>query len=272
MKDLKWKLSQKYENADEIYELLKKFNLDKVAQTAIQQIDRRITNNKVDDLPKISGIILNDINVVISTVKDSDDKRKLEYFLSDLFQDYISQVSIQPNSQHIIKEIIENIRTACEYRGYNYKELERLLSLEKQTVVVRKVTNELYYEWQREEKELDEIAKDLADKKYIYSVKEFRKLFKPAPIYVRFNKAYKDEIIVFFQILKEKKLIIPRGKGNSGHFSAFVKYAMDNENNFFIQNRINKEHERIKKNGSRHMQLKKKIERILFGNIKERGQ
>lgn len=269
MKDLKSKLSQKYENADEIYELLKKFNLDKVALTAIQQIDSKINNNKVDDLPKISGIILNDINVVISTVKDPDDKRKLEYFLSDLFQDYISQISKQPNSLRLIKEIIENIRTACEYRGYNYTELERLLSLEKQTVVVRKVTNELYYEWQREEQELDEIAKDLADKKYIYSVKEFRKLFKSDPTYVRFNKTYKDEVIVFFQILKEKKLIIPRGKGNSGHFTAFVKYAMDNENNFFIQNKINKEHERIKKNSSRHLQLKEKVEKIIIGNLKK---
>lgn len=269
MEDLRTRLSKKYENSDEIYELLKKFNLEKVVLNAIQQIDNKLINNKIDDLPKISGIILNDINALISNVKNQDDKIKLEYFLSDLFQDYILQISKNPNSQRIISEIIESIRTACEYRGYNYTELERLLALEKQTIVVKKFTNDFYYEWQSKEQELDEIAKDLVDKKFCYSVKEFKKLFTLEPSYVRFNRKFKDEIILFFQILKEKKLIIPRGKGNSGHFTAFVKYAMDNENKFFIQNKINKEHERIKKNPSKHLEMREKVEKIILKNIKK---
>lgn len=269
MKYLKQKLSQKYENANEIYELLKQYKLEKILTNATIQIDNKLKNNKIDDLPHFSSLILNDINTIISKVNEQEVKRKLEYFLSDLFQDYFSEISNKQNANKILKEIIENIKTACEYKGYNYYELEKLLSLERQTIVVKKATNGLYYEWLKLYHELDEIAKDLLDKKYIYSVKEFKKLFTPDPIFVRFNKNYKDELILFFHILKEEKLIRPRGKNNSGHFSAFVNYALDNEKNFLIEKKINKEHERLKKNNSKYQLLKEKVKNIILVNIKK---
>jgi hypothetical protein len=270
MKDLKSRLAEKYENSNELLELLEKFNLDKVISNAIRQIENKITNEKFNDLPKISGIILNDINSVIETIKDKEEKTKLEYFLSDIFQDYILQINKLPNSQRIINELIENVKTACEYRGYNYMELDKLLSLEKQTHIIRKFTNELYYEWLREDYELDEIIRDLKDKNYIYSLKDFKKLFKPhsETLFIKFNKTFTDEIIIFFQLLKEEKLVIPRGKGNSGHFAPFVKYAIDNENNFFIEKPINKEHERIKKNVSKYQLIREKVFQIINGNLK----
>lgn len=274
MKDLKAILDSKYENSNEIFELLQKFNLDKVISNAILQIESKIKNDKFDDLPKISGIILNDVNSVIANVTDKEEKTKLEYLLSDIFQDYIQQINRLPNSQSIIKELIENIRTACEYRGYNFFELDKLLQLEKETKLIKKFSNELYYEWLREEHELDEIIRDLIDKKYIYSIKEFKKLFRPhtETLYIKFNKIYKDELIIFFHLLKEEQLAKPRGKGNSGHFAPFVKYAIDNENNFLIEKPINKEHERIKKNKEKYQQTKENLLSLIKGNLKTKRQ
>lgn len=274
MKDLKSRLESKYENSNEIIELLLKFSLDKIISNAILQIENKINNGKFDDLPKISGIILNEVNSVIATIKDKEEKTKLEYFLSDIFQDYILQINKLPDSQKIINDLIENIRTACEYRGFNYVELDRLLLLEKQTKVIKKFSNELYYEWLREEHELDEITRDLIDKKYIYSIKEFKKLFKPhtETLFVKFNREYKDELIILFQLLKEEGLIKPKGKGSSGHFAPFVKYAIDNENKFFIEKPINKEHERIKKNIEKHRNIRAKLLLIIKGSLKTKRQ
>jgi hypothetical protein len=274
MKDIKSILSTKYENSNEILELLSKFELENIISNAIEKIEMKIKIKDFEELPKISGIILNEINSKIKNVKDDTEKRKLEYFLSDLFQDYIEQINKLPDSQKILYDLISNIRTACEYNGYNYTELNNLLSLEKQTSVIKKHTNEFYYEWLGEDYELDEITRELLDKKYIYSIREFKKLFKPhtGNLYIKFNKIYKDELIVFLQILKEEKLIKPRGKGNSGHFTPFVKYAIDNENKFIIEKNINKEHERIKKNKEKYPLIKEKMLLLVKGNLNPKRQ
>lgn len=257
-----------YQNSDNLHSLLIKYNLDNTITKAIDSINGKLNGNEFKELPKISGIILNDINGIISEIKNDDEKKKIEYLLSDIFQDYIKNISIQDNSDTIINDIIENLKIACEYRGYDYNILTQVLGLEKTNVLKPKSKiKKTYYDWLGNEVELDEITRDLADKKIIYSIKEFKKLFKPVTdsFYVKFNKEFKDEIIVFFQLLKEKKLIKP--KGTSGHFAPLTQYSVDNENVFLIKKAINKEHERIKKNDVRHNEIRKKLTIVIEKNL-----
>ncbi|WP_299276380.1 hypothetical protein [uncultured Psychroserpens sp.] len=259
---------ENYQNSDDLHFLLIKHNLDSIITNAIHSINERLNENEFKELPKISGIILNDINGVISNIKNRNEKKQIEYLLSDIFQDYIKTISIQDNSDIIIDEIIENLKIACEYRGYDYNTLTQILGLEKTKVLKpRFVAKKTYYEWLGKESELDEITRDLADKKIIYSIKEFKKLFKPitSSFYVKFNKEFKDEIIVFFQLLKNKKLIKP--KGTSGHFAPLTQYSVDNEDVFLIKKAINKEHERIKKNPVRYNEIRNKLTLIIEKNL-----
>jgi hypothetical protein len=257
-----------YQNSEELRLLLIKYELENTISTAINSVNSKMTEKEFNELPKISGIILNEINSVISKIKNSKDKKDIEYLLSDIFQDYIKKISIKDNSNTIINDIIESLKIACEYRGYDYNTLTQFLGLEKATILIPKsITKKTYYEWLGKESELDEISRDLADKKIIYSIKEFKKLFKPISdsFYVKFNKKFKDEVIIFFQLLKEHKLIKP--KGVSGHFAPLIQYSVDNENLFFIPKAINKEHERIKKNTVRHNEIKEKLKNLIEQNI-----
>lgn len=259
---------ENYQNSDDLHALLIKYNLDEIITKAIESINGKLNGNEFNELPKISGMILNDINGIISNINNRNEKKQIEYLLSDIFQDYIKNISIQDNSDTVINDIIENLKIACEYRGYDYNILTQILGLEKTKVLKPKsITKKTYYEWLGKETELDEITRDLADKKIIYSIKEFKKLFKPITdsFYVKFNKKYKDEIIVFFQLLKDKKLIKP--KGTSGHFAPLTQYSVDNENVFLIKKAINKEHERIKKNVVRHQEIKKKLTVVIEKNL-----
>lgn len=257
-----------YQNSDELHSLLSKYNLENTITTAISSINSKMIGNEFNELPKISGIILNEINSVVTIIDNTNEKKKIEYLLSDIFQNYINKISELDDSELVVKDIIENLKTACEYRGYDYKILNSILGLEKVTVLKpRAITKKTYYEWLGKEYELDEITRDLADKKIISSIKEFKKLFKPVTdsFYVIFNKKFKDEIIVLFNLLKEKKLIKP--KGTSGYFAPLVQYSMDNEKKFLIEKGINKEHERIKKNKVKHAEIKEKLTLIIEKNL-----
>jgi len=271
MKKLKKILEKKYQNSEELFDLLVNYNLDTIIKNAIENIDNKLKNGEIQNLPKLSGIILNDINLAISKIKNKTHKRKIEYLLSDIFQEYVALILKEKESSKVINDIIENLRIACEYRGYNYPELNIFLGLEKEILLkTKKVHKNIYYQWLRKDFELDEISKDLYDKKIIFSVKEFKKLFKPVSesFYVRFNIEYKDEIIVLFSIFKELNLIKP--VGISGYFSPFVQCAVDNENNFLIKKAINKEHEKIKRNKVRYNKIKGKMMKIVNSNISEK--
>lgn len=257
MTSLYKKLNEKYQNADDLIGILKEFRLDSLIDNTIKYIETKIENEKISDLPKLSGIILNDINSILAKIEDLEKKRKIEYLLSDIFQDYLNEINKHKNAKNTISEISLNIKSACEYRGYNYEKLNSFLNIDKLSFLLPKSNvRVLYYEWLGRLEELDEIAKDLYDKKIIYSVKEFKKIFteNEESKTVRFNKNKLDEIIIFFQVLKELKLIKP--KGNSGHFAPFVQYAVDNEGLFLVPKSINKEHERIKSNSVKYLEIK----------------
>ena len=81
-----------YQNSKDLYSLLIKYNLDNTIIKAIVSINGKLNGNEFKELPKISGIILNDINGIISKIRNDNEKKKIEYLLSDIFQDYIKNI------------------------------------------------------------------------------------------------------------------------------------------------------------------------------------
>ena len=241
------KLNQKYQNAEELAALLSKFQLYALILQAITIIERKIAVNALADVPKVVGVIFYDINTAFLKIEDRSNKKRIEYLLTDLLEAYLDCIFKHNNSMVVIQDIAEHIGITCEYLGYDFQKLSISIYFEKYAVLSPSVSSGkcLYYEWLGETEALDDIAKDLYDQKYIYSVKEFKRMFKPikGDLKVRFNREKLDEVIILFQSLKELELIKSRGKNNSGHFAPFIAYAVDNENLVFIKNAINKEHE-----------------------------
>lgn len=265
------KLKDKYGNSDDLINVIERYNLHDILIKAINNIETKLENIELTSLINISGIVLTQVNSVLSSIQNQDDKRQLEYLIADIFDDYLKLVYAQPNSEEIINGIVENLRLVCEYNGYDFEVLHRMLNIEKHEFLLpRQPTKNVYYEWLKTQQELDDITKDLAASKIIYSIKEFKSLFKEnrGNTKVRFYREKKAEVIILFQVMKELKLAKPKGKGNSGHFAPFVEYAVDNENNFFIENAIFREHDKLKRTKDKYLNIKEKMQNLLKMNLK----
>ncbi|CAG0988943.1 hypothetical protein FLAV_02193 [Flavobacteriales bacterium] len=269
MTTIEKKIKDKYEHADNLIDLIREFQLENVINQAIHQIELKLTGGKITDLPKLSGIILNDINSYVSKITDTEKKKQIEYLLGDIFQDYLTEILQSKNSESVLTEIQANIQAACEYRGYDYEKLSSFLNIEKKQILLPKQNQRsIYYDWNGELQELDELARDICDMRLILSVKEFKKLFKPVSghLSVKCYRENIDKLLILFQVLKESCLITPKGKGNSGHFAPFVQYSVDKDGNFLIEKSANKEHEKLKRNASRYDKLHKKMESVVKAN------
>lgn len=259
-------IKDKYENADKLIDLIREYHIESVINQAIQQIESKFKDGKISDLPKLSGLILNDINFYISKITDPEKKKPIEYLLGDIFQDYLNEISKNKSFQSILTEIQSNIQAACEYRGYDYEKLSSFLNIKKHQVLLPKHNiRNIFYDWNGELYELDELARNIYDMKLILSVKEFKRLFKPVygNLSIRCNREHIDKLLILFQVLKETCLITPKGKGNSGHFAPFIQYSVDKDGNFLIEKSANKEHEKLKRNASKYVKLREKMEAVV---------
>lgn len=264
------KIRQHYGNSDHLINLLRKIDLEKSLILAIEKIETAIKSNNKNLLISLSGNILLAVNSKIVSLNNEQDKKHLEYFFADFFQDYINTIIQHPEGQNLLKQINDNLKNTCEFQGYDYTALSNILNLEKHIILLPKPKNDnpIYYTWNGRIEELDEISKDIQDKKWINSVKEFKRLFKPivGNLQVICNKEHRDELLLLFHILKEKNLIIPKGKGNSGHFAPFIKYSLDNDGKFLFEKAVNKHHESMKRNLLKYNDLKQKTELLVSKN------
>lgn len=267
---LETKISESYSNAENLISLLRKIDLENTINTAISKIESALKTNDSSKIISISGIVLSSINNKLSLLKDENDKKSIEYLLADIFQDYLNSIVQLANGQEILSQIDENLKSTCELHGYDHSAMVKIFNIEKHIVLLPKlnVDKRLYYKWNGQLEELDELAKDILDKKWILSVKEFKRLFRPIEggLQIRCNKEKKDELLLLFQVLKEYCLIQPKGKGNSGHFAPFVTYAIDNEENYLFEKEINKHHDLMKRKMPEYKVLKGRIESIVLQN------
>jgi hypothetical protein len=268
---LEKKITESYSNADHLISLLRKIDLEKTINVAISKIEDALKTNDSNKIISISGIVLSSINSKLTYLNSDNEKKSIEYLLADIFQDYLDNIVHLQNGQDVLAQINENLKNTCELHAYDYSAMIKIFNIEKHIVLLPKlkINKSLYYKWNGHLEELDELARDIFDKKWIYSVKEFKRLFKPieGSLQVRCNKDKKDELLLLFQVLKEYGLIQPKGKNNSGHFTPFVNYAIDNEENYLFEKAINKHHNKMKRKMDEYEVLKGRIELIVVQNM-----
>lgn len=268
---LEKKIKDSYSDSNFLISIIRKIDLEASLNRMIDLIETALFDNNTSKVKAISGVILNEINTKIGKIKDLDEKKKIEYLLADIFQEYIENIAYQENGKNILIQINENLKSTCDLLGYDYNAFSKIFNIDKHIILTpqRKNLNQLHYEWIGKSIEIDEIAKDIYDKKWIYSVKEFKRLFKPVTgnLQIRCNREKKKELLLLFHILKEKGLIRPIGKGNSGHFAPFVKYAIDNEEKYLFEKAANKFHDSIKRKESEYSAIKRKVEGIVMQNV-----
>ena len=92
-----------------------------------------------------------------------------------------------------------------------------------------------YYQWLGYDYELNDLIYTLKDKGILIRVKGFRYLFRPIKTSFHFYALREriDELVIIFDILKEKGLIRP--KIVSGHFTPLARYGVDNEGSILFQ-------------------------------------
>ncbi len=261
-------IKTKYYNYEEIIQLLKKYHLEQIINKSINAVESKLDKKEFQSIPNISGILLTNVNSLMGEISNPEDKTKIEYILSDLFQDYFNIISTQEDGKTILSEIQDNLKIACEIGGFDYNELSRFLDLEKSKILTPKLNqNFLHYNWNGEDYELDELSRDLYAMKVIFSVKEFKKLFKPISknLIIKCNPEKKEFLLILFQVLKDRKIITP--KGSSGHFAPIVKYCVDNEGYFLYKKAANKIHYQIKKNADKYNRIKELVVKLIANNI-----
>lgn len=257
-----------YADGEKFIDTLIEFDLDVLMSNVIHQVERCIENQDLKRLSQVSGTILTSINTKIGCITDLDKKQAVEYLLSDIFDTYLKLVGQQLNGKEALKDINENLKYACELNNYKFEELANYLNIEKNMVLLPKLSKqEKYYDWQREREELINILNDMRSMKIIASSKSFLKIFKPSAIKlsIECSPEKKDLLLVIFSVLKDKKLIKP--KGGSGYLSPLFYHTVDNENLSLFPEKINKLHEKIKRNNTNYLKIRAKAEELINANL-----
>lgn len=270
MSNLENKIRNAYGNADELIDLVRKVDLEKSLNIILGKIEAAIQEKNIERIVTIAGPMLSGINSKLGPVANPEEKQKIEYLLADIFEEYLVLISNQSQGQMLLSQVDENLKETCEIAGYDYTALSNLFNIKKHVILLPqlKINNRHYYEWSGVDYELDGIIRDIADKKWIYSVKEMKRLFAPVDgsLQIRCDVNKKSELLLLIHLLKEKGLILPKGKGNSGHFKPFCTYAVDNDGNFLFKNAVNKFHHRLKSRSSSYEGLRAKALKVIINN------
>jgi hypothetical protein len=231
-----------YPDKEAPLELLTKYDLEQLLEKAILKIKLVLENPPVTTLSVISlaPSVLLSVNARLKNVPNLNHKRHLEMMIADIASHLIEEMikkSNQPASA--LKQLKTALKDAAELEGYDFNALLSLLRykhLEETYVKDKPVMVETYWlAWKGKPHELDYIAKKLSKKGWIKSTREFRHLFEEhndSSLKVMFAREGLHFLLVLFDELKSKKLIVP--KGCNGHFHPLKVYAIDFDKNVLI--------------------------------------
>lgn len=259
-----------------IIALINKHNLDQPLERLVKVVEARI-KNPVNGLDGIPGIFLTTINDnFLACISDGDEKREVEYLIREIAMYLLVKYIQSSNSSKydITRSLRFELKTACDYHGYNYHELNRVFPIEdlvsfakdtsksgdRDNLIVNPPT--FYYDWIGNNYDLDTLSRDLKSQNIISGIRNFKGLFThhTGEIVVRFNRDYLDFIIVLFDRLYKKGLLIPKGI-NGGKFHPLRLYAVDFEEKSLIEKDPKAIKYRIIKNKSHYKALSDKVER-----------
>lgn len=258
-------LDEKFVDADRIIPVIRKHDFENFLHKSLSSFLNLIEAGELDEVPNQVGGVLVHINQKFRNISDKNEVELLENVIAHLFQELISRLYESEVGKTCVTTCSKALKTACEMHDYNYDELSRLLNLGPGAVRIRylKPRKSYYYTWVEcaaALNELDELSKDLKDKKIIGGVTNFKRIFKKIEQEHTFdaheNKA--EHLVILFDILKRKKIV--KARGGSGHFAPLVQCAVDNGKKIFENNPPNKVHERIKRRKDDYHRIYKELD------------
>lgn len=254
-----------------INKIIASYDLDKVLNDVLGRLHKNNTN--IGLLTKSAGHSLREINRVLENIKSKTDKAIIEEVLSDIFKDFLNQCVADTGNSQFPYEVAQELKASCDYYGYDYLTLSRLLGLPRirtfnTTVLRARKKIKPHYTWCRNANELHLLAHELKSAKILSaSIKGFKSLFNENQSFpVHFNPKKKYELLILFQVMHERKLITVHN--TSGHFKPLFNYSVDNQEKPLFKREPNKEHYFIKQNASEYEDLKRKACNLLDGIIR----
>jgi hypothetical protein len=190
-----------------------------------------INSKSYNSIPNVVGSLLSTINDKLSQL-DGKEKVILEDLSSELFSTQISFLNSTEAGKICWQKCIPAIKDTCEFKGYDFEALSRLLKIDFVKKTKHYVTTDIsslpYYNWLESNKKLSELISHLKDKKWIRNANEFKKIFAPVS---DVNYKYcapsenKVKLLILFSELKNNNLIVP--KINKGHLYPLYRYGVD---------------------------------------------
>jgi hypothetical protein len=229
-------LKDLYSEIEMPLQILRKYELETVLNNSIREIKKQLNESpsNFSAFRDIASSILVSINGILRHIEDPLEKSYLEILLKDiavyLLENAESNVS---NPEKFVAEIISSLQTASSIHGYNFEALVALLKLNKAghlKLIFQNSGKQYHYEWMGSKADLDELLATMLSEQWINSIKDFRKIFSDHRVDnlgIKFSRLKLKELIVLFDLLKEKDLIRP--KGGKGHFHPLKVHLVDLE-------------------------------------------
>lgn len=266
------------DKSEKILLLLRKVELENF----ISDFFNRLNELQISDFEQkknIAGTLastyLTRLNSVLEKIDNIEEKKELEYILSDISNEFIHQLLQKKgiSQENLLTQIRDSLITTCIVNNWNTELLlkkTRIDLLHILSVNDSSIDNDLrrisYYSWLGSIERLNELAYNLKDRKTIKSTGEFKKLFSShtGNIRVRMDSEQINFIIVLFDQLKVKRLIKPCG--TKGHFYPLKSYCVDFDKNVLIKNDPKRIKELIRRNNIKYQELLKEVDLLIGMN------
>ncbi len=258
---LKQKITANYADPEPLLSIIRKHDAETFLNNVFQLITEFTDQKSEQELLTLSSTILTKLNDVLLRIGDEEERRMIKYAITDIFKTDIRAVS-KKFSSSFIPSLISTLKTSSFLLNNNYKELESLLGLKRYDILKSKrftSTDAPYYDWLGREHELDELIRDIKDKKIISSIKDFKKLFVASEqAFFNIDREKITDLVIIFSIFKDFGLIQPKKK--SGYFAPLVHYGLDNDKNLLFTKPPNKILYALKQKGRWYNEIRENYE------------
>lgn len=234
-----------YQDEEIPVQLLVKYGLESVLDTIVQKVTNilqtlPVPNGRIVSLAPMAAVL---INSSLREVPTGNDKDKLVYLAAEV-SNHLFRKLIESSEQPVaaIRDIRKSLEDACELNKYNLDDLlEKIRFNEIETQYSKSIAISLpffnkkkkgiyWYDWIGKRNLLNKLSHKLQRQGYIFSVREFKKLFKQhgdPELRVRFKIGCAPFMIALFEELKIAEFIIPKGSRPNAYFHALHTYGVD---------------------------------------------
>jgi predicted nucleic acid-binding protein len=261
---------------EKILLLLRKVELDNFISDFFNRLNELQTSDfeqKKNIAGTLASTYLTRLNSVLEKIDNIEEKKELEYILSDISSEFIHLLLQKKgiSQENLLTQIRDSLITTCIVNNWNTELLLKKIRIDLLHILSvndSSIDNDLrsYYSWLGSIERLNELAYNLKDRKTIKSTGEFKKLFSShtGNIRVRIDSEQINFIIVLFDQLKVKRLIKPCG--TKGHFYPLKSYCVDFDKNVLIKNDPKRKKELIRRNNIKYRELVEEVDLLIGMN------